>query len=148
MKVILRADVDTVGKKGDIVDVASGFGRNYLLPKGLAIKADAGAVQQAAAMRRSRDLKDAKDRGAAEEIAKRLVPTVINVKAKAGAEGRLFGSVTSADIVEAVQSQTGIELDRRRLQLDEPIKSTGTHTVPAKLHADVEFPITVEVAGS
>ena len=146
MKVILRADVDTVGKKGDIVDVASGFGRNYLLPKGLAIKADAGAVQQAATMRRSRDLKDAKDRGAAEEIAKRLVPTVINVKAKAGAEGRLFGSVTSADIVEAVQSQTGIELDRRRLQLDEPIKSTGTHTVPAKLHADVEFPITVEVA--
>ena len=146
MKVILRADVDTVGKKGDIVDVASGFGRNYLLPKGLAIKADAGAVQQAAAMRRSRDLKDAKDRGAAEEIAKRLVPTVINVTAKAGAEGRLFGSVTSADIVEAVQSQTGIELDRRRLQLDEPIKSTGTHTVPAKLHADVEFPITVEVA--
>ena len=146
MKVILRADVDTVGKKGDIVEVASGFGRNNLLPKGLAIKADAGAVQQAAAMRRSRDLKDAKDRGAAEEIAKRLVPTVINVKAKAGAEGRLFGSVTSADIVEAVQSQTGIELDRRRLQLDEPIKSTGTHTVPAKLHADVEFPITVEVA--
>jgi large subunit ribosomal protein L9 len=146
MKAILRSDVDTVGKKGDIVEVAAGFGRNYLLPKGLAIKADAGALQQAAAMRRSRDLKDAKDRGAAEEIAKRLVPTVINVKAKAGAEGRLFGSVTTSDIVEAVQAQTGIELDRRRLQLDEPIKSTGTHTVPAKLHTDVEFPITVEVA--
>src|SRR5690349_2805869 len=114
MKVILRSDVDTVGKKGDIVDVAAGFGRNYLLPKGLAIKADDGAVQQAAAMRRSRDLKDAKDRGAAEEIAKRLVPTVIAVKAKAGTEGKLFGSVTTADIVEAVQAQTGIELDRRR----------------------------------
>ena len=145
MKVILRADVDAVGKKGDIVDVADGFGRNFLVPKGLAIKATEGAQQQAAAMRRSRDLKDAKDRGAAEEIAKRLVPTVISVGAKAGAEGRLFGSVTAADIVEAVQAQTGIELDRRRLQLDEPIKSTGTHLVPAKLHADVEFPITIEV---
>ena len=145
MKIILRADVVDVGKKGDIVEVADGFGRNYLVPKGLAIKATAGAEQQAASMRRSRDLKDAKDRGAAEEIAKKLVPTVITVKAKSGAEGRLFGSVTVADIAAAVHEQTGIELDRRRLHLDEPIKSLGTHAVPAKLHADVEFPITVEV---
>jgi large subunit ribosomal protein L9 len=145
VKIILRADVVDVGKKGDIVEVADGFGRNYLVPKGLAIKATAGAEQQAASMRRSRDLKDAKDRGAAEEIAKKLVPTVITVKAKSGAEGRLFGSVTVADIAAAVHEQTGIELDRRRLHLDEPIKSLGTHAVPAKLHADVEFPITVEV---
>lgn len=145
MKIILRADVDDVGKKGDIVDVADGFGRNYLVPKGLAIKATPGAEQQAASMRRSRDLKDAKDRGAAEEIAKKLVPTVITVKAKSGSEGRLFGSVTVADVAAAVQEQTGIELDRRRLHLDEPIKSLGTHAVPAKLHAEVEFPITVEV---
>lgn len=145
MKIILRADVVDVGKKGDIVEVADGFGRNYLVPKGLAIKATAGAEQQAASMRRSRDLKDAKDRGAAEEIAKKLVPTVITVKAKSGAEGRLFGSVTVADVAAAVHEQTGIELDRRRLHLDEPIKSLGTHAVPAKLHADVEFPITVEV---
>jgi large subunit ribosomal protein L9 len=145
VKVILRSDVADVGKKGDIVDVADGFGRNYLVPKGLAIKATSGAQEQAGAMRRSRDLKDAKDRGAAEEIAKRLVPTVITVKAKSGAEGRLFGSVTVADVAAAVHDQTGIELDRRRLHLDEPIKSLGTHAVPAKLHADVEFPITVEV---
>jgi large subunit ribosomal protein L9 len=145
VKIILRADVVDVGKKGDIVEVADGFGRNYLVPKGLAIKATAGAEEQAASMRRSRDLKDAKDRGAAEEIAKRLVPTVITVKAKSGAEGRLFGSVTVADVAAAVHEQTGIELDRRRLHLDEPIKSLGTHAVPAKLHADVEFPITVEV---
>jgi len=76
------------------------------------------------------------------------VPSVITVTAKSGAEGKLFGSVTTADIVEAVQAQTGIELDRRRLQLDEPIKSIWHHTVPAKLHADVEFPITVEVVSA
>jgi large subunit ribosomal protein L9 len=148
VKVILRSDVSSVGKKGDIVEVADGFGRNYLVPKGLAIRATDNAQEQAAAMRRSRDVKDAKDRGSAEEIAKKLVPSVITVTAKSGAEGKLFGSVTTSDIVEAVQAQTGIELDRRRLQLDEPIKSIGTHTVPAKLHADVEFPITVEVVSA
>jgi large subunit ribosomal protein L9 len=147
MKIVLRADVATVGKKGDILDVADGFARNYLVPKGLAIRATAGAEAQAGAMRRSRDLKDAKDRGAAEEVAKALVPAVITVKAKAGSEGRLFGSVTASDVAEAVQAQTGIELDRRRLHLDEPIKSVGVHQVPVKLHADVEFPITVEVVG-
>jgi large subunit ribosomal protein L9 len=145
VKIILRADVDSVGKKGDIVDVADGYARNYLVPKGYALRATTGNVQQAAAMRRSRDLRDAKDRGTAEEVAKTLVPAVITVKAKAGSEGRLFGSVTSADVVDAVQAQTGIELDRRKLHLDEPIKSIGTHAVPAKLHSDVEFVITVDV---
>ncbi|MGH9186152.1 MAG: 50S ribosomal protein L9 [Acidimicrobiales bacterium] len=145
MKVILRSDVAGVGKKGDIVDVSDGHARNYLLPRGFAIKASAGAEAQAASMRRARDVRDARDRGAAEEVAKTLVPAVITVKAKAGSEGRLFGSVTAVDIAEAVQAQTGIDLDRRRLHLGEPIKSVGTHQVPAKLHADVEFPITVEV---
>src|SRR5206468_6324494 len=96
VKVILRADVASVGKKGDIIDVADGYGRNYLVPKGLAFKATPGSVQQAASMRRSRDLRDAKDRDAAAEIATRLVPAVITVKAKAGAGGKLFGSVTAA----------------------------------------------------
>jgi large subunit ribosomal protein L9 len=139
MKLLLRTDVDGVGKKGDIVEVADGFGRNYLVPKGFAIKA------QAASMRRSRDVRDAADRSAAEEVAKTLVPTVIAVTAKAGAEGRLFGSITTADVVEAVERQTGIVLDRRQLHLDEPIKSIGTHSVPAKLHTDVQFAITVDV---
>lgn len=145
MKLLLRTDVDGVGKKGDIVDVADGYGRNYLVPKGFAIKAARGIEAQAASMRRSRDLRDAADRSAAEEVAKTLVPTVIAVTAKAGAEGRLFGSVTTADVVEAVERQTGIVLDRRQLHLDEPIKSIGTHSVPAKLHADVQFAITVDV---
>lgn len=148
MKVILRADVSNVGKKGDIIDVADGFGRNYLVPKGLALRASEGNVQQAASMRRARDLRDAKDRGAAEEVARVLVPAIITVRAKSGNEGRLFGSVTTTDVAAAVQEQTGIEVDRRRLQLDEPIKSLGTHQIPTKLHPDVEFAITVEVVGS
>ena len=118
------------------------------MPKGFALKATNGNIEQAASMRRARDIRDAKDRGAAEEVASKLVPKVITVKAKAGAEGRLFGSVTSADVVAAVHEQTGIELDRRKLHLDEPIKSVGTHQVPARLHSDVEFVITVEVAGA
>src|SRR5947199_4522244 len=148
MKVILRSDVADVGKKGDIVDVADGFGRNYLVPKGFALRATTGNIEQAASMRRARDIRDAKDRGAAEEVTQKLVPKVITVKAKAGAEGRLFGSVTSSDVAAAVQEQTGIELDRRKLQLDEPIKSLGTHQVATRLHSDVEFAITVEVVSA
>jgi large subunit ribosomal protein L9 len=148
VKIILRSDVDNVGKKGDIVEVAAGFARNYLVPKGLALKATSGNIEQAASMRRARDIRDAKDRGAAEDVAQKLVPKVITVKAKAGAEGRLFGSVTSADVATAVQEQTGIELDRRKLHLDEPIKSLGTHQIATRLHSDVEFAITVEVVGA
>ena len=145
MKIVLRTDVDNVGKKGDILDVADGFARNYLLPKGHAIKATGGIVAQAQAMRRSRDLRDAKDRESAETIARTLVPQVVKVSARAGSEGRLFGSVTAADIVAAVQAQTGVELDRRKLHLDDPIRSLGTHEIPVKLHSDVEFRITLEV---
>lgn len=146
MKVLLRTDVEGVGKRGDLVEVADGHARNFLVPKGFAIKATSGIESQAAAMRRSRDLKDAADRGAAEEIARVLVPTVITVKARSAPEGRLFGSVTASDVVGAVAAQTGIEIDRRAINLDEAIKSVGTHTVQTKLHADVEFAITVEVS--
>ncbi len=148
MKLLLRSDVDGVGKKGDVVDVADGYGRNYLVPKGFAIAATKGIDEQAASMRRSRDIKDAADRGAAEEIAKTLVPTVITITAKAGPEGRLFGSVTAADVVDAVRQQTGIDLDRKALNLDEHIKDTGSHAVPVKLHSDVQFQISLEVAAS
>ena len=145
MKVVLRSDVENVGKKGDILDVADGFARNYLIPKGRAIAATKGIEAQAAAMRRTRDRKDARDREAAEVVARTLVPAVIRIPARAGSEGRIFGSVTSTDVAAAVIEQTGVELDRRRLHLDEPIKVLGTHEVPVKLHADVEFRITVEV---
>ena len=144
MRVILRSDLDRVGKRGDIIDVADGYGRNYLLPRGLAIKATDGAVDQAAKMRRARDLRDASDREAATTIASTLVPKVIQITAKASKEGRLFGSVTSADIVEAVAAQTGIALDRKTIDVD-AIKTVGEHTVTAKLHSDVSFPIHLEV---
>jgi large subunit ribosomal protein L9 len=146
-KVILRADVANVGKRGDICEVSDGYARNYLLPKGLAIKASDGAVAQAAAMRRKRDLRDAADRAAAEEIARTLVARTITITAKAGTEGRLFGSVTAADIVDAVEKQAGVALDRRKLVLHDPIKTTGSHQVAVRLHSDVEFPVTLEVVG-
>ncbi len=145
MKVVLRTDIDKVGKRGDIVEVADGYGRNYLLPKGHALRATDGVTAQATAMRRSRDLRDAKDRESAQQIARTLVPMVIRIPARSGAGGRLFGSITSADVVEAVSQQARVTLDRRRLHLDEPIKSLGIHEVPVKLHADVEFRVTVEV---
>ncbi len=145
MKVVLRADRADLGKRGDICEVADGYGRNYLLPKGFAIPATRGVESQANAMRRSRDVRDARDREAAETVARALVPVVIRIPAKAGSEGRLFGSVTAADIVEAVEAQARVTLDRRRLHLDEPIKALGTHEIPVKLHADVQFQVTVDV---
>jgi large subunit ribosomal protein L9 len=145
MKLLLRSDVSGVGKRGDIVDVADGYARNYLMPKGFAIKAVPGVTRQAEMMRRSRAVKDATDRAGAEEIAKVLVPSVITLTRRAGNEGRLFGSVTVSDVADAVQAQKGISLDRKDLQLDEPIKSVGQHYVNAKLHTDVQFQISVEV---
>jgi len=145
VKVILRADVSGLGKRGDIVEVSKGYARNFLAPRSLALPATDGAAAQAAAMRRARDLKDAKDREGAEEIAKVLVARTIEIPAKVGSGGRLFGSVTTTEVAEAVASQTGIELDRRVLHLDEHIKELGTHHVVARLHADVQFPITIEV---
>jgi large subunit ribosomal protein L9 len=145
MKVILRSDIKDLGKRGDVLDVADGFARNYLVPKGLAMKASKGAIDQAAVMRKSRDTRDAAERQAAEEIARQLVPKVVRLGARAGSEGKLFGSVTSTDIADAVLAQTGIELDRRKLSITEPIREVGTHRVIAKLHADVEFPVTIEV---
>jgi large subunit ribosomal protein L9 len=147
MKVVLRSDVDGLGKRGDIVDVADGHARNYLFPKGHAIKASAGAVEQAGRMRKARDQRDAAARDSATTVASTLVPKVITVSAKAGAEGKLFGSVTAADIVEAVKAQTDIDLDRRQLDV-EPIKTVGQHTVTASLHHDVSFPITVDVVAA
>jgi large subunit ribosomal protein L9 len=145
VKVILRADVPDVGHKGDVLDVADGYARNYLVPRGLAMTASKGALAQAESMRRARAVRDARDREAAEEVATRLTPLTIRVPARAGAEGRLFGSVTPADIAGAVQAQAGIEVERRRLHLDEPIRALGVHEVPLRLHPDVEVRLSVEV---
>lgn len=145
MQVVLRSDISGIGKRGDICEVADGYARNYLVPKGHAFPATKGVVAQANSMRRSRDLKDAKDRAAAETIARQLVPMVIRISARAGTEGRLFGSVTAADVAEAIAEQSGAQVDRRRLHLDEPIRTLGVHAVPVRLHSDVQFQVTVEV---
>ena len=146
MRVVLHADVDGVGTKGEVVEVADGHARNLLLPSGQAVKATPGAEAQAAGMRKRRAIKDASDRAAAEEIAKVLVPTTITIAAKAGGEGRLFGSVGTAEVAEAIEAQTGIVIDKRRLDLEEPIKETGEHQLTARLHPAVQFPVRVEVS--
>ncbi len=145
MKVVLRSDISGLGKRGDIVDVADGHGRNYLLPRGLAITATDGTVQQAAAMRRRRDLRDAADRESAQTVAGELVGKTIEIKVKTGAEGRLYGSVSASDVASAVQAQTGIELDRKKIAVPDHIKSVGEYAVVAKLHTDVQASITINV---
>ncbi|MCB0962692.1 MAG: 50S ribosomal protein L9, partial [Acidimicrobiales bacterium] len=140
-----RSDIAGLGNKGDIVDVANGYGRNFLLPRGLAFTATVGAEAQAEAMRRSRDVQDAAERAAAEEIAKGLVGSPVQISARVGADEKLYGSVTTADIADALAAQKDVEIDRKQLHLDEPIREVGTHLVPLKLHPSVEFPVTVEV---
>ncbi len=148
MRIVLRSDVPNLGKRGDICDVADGYARNFLLPKGHAIPANSGIAQQAATMRKARETKDAHDRQVAEGVARSLVQLVIRVPMRAGAEGRLFGSVTTANIADAISEQASVDIDRHRIQLEEPIKTLGTHEVPVRLHSEVEFPVTVEVVRS
>lgn len=145
MKVILRENLDGVGKKGDVLEVSDGYGMNYLLPKGYAFRATAGAERQAEEMRRSRDIVDAADKAEAESMATRIVGQVITIAANAGDGGKLFGSVTTTDIVAAIEAMFNVVLDRKDLELAEPIKEIGTHTATANPHPDVVFPVTVEV---
>ena len=145
MRVVLRDDVENLGKKGDLVDVADGYARNYLVPRGLALKASAGSQKQADAMRRNREARDRRERESAQALAAQFEGRTITIKARAGGEGRLFGSVTATDIAEAVQKQTGAEIDRRKLALEEPLKELGGIDVQVRLHHDVVATVHVEV---
>src|ERR1700690_1972817 len=147
MKVVLRADVEHVGQKGDIVDVADGYARNFLVPRGLALRATAGVQKQADAMRRGRDARDRHEREAAQAIASQLAPT-IRVEARAGEGGRLFGSITSSDIAAAVKAQLGVDVDRRDIALAEPLKELGVSELVVKLHREVAATLRVEVVSS
>jgi large subunit ribosomal protein L9 len=147
MKIVLRADVEHVGQKGDIVDVADGYARNFLVPRGLALRATAGVEKQADAMRRSRDARDRHAREAAQAIAEQLAPT-IRVEARAGEGGRLFGSITASDIAAAVKAQLGVDVDRRDISLDEPLKELGVSELVVKLHREVSATLRVEVVSS
>ena len=145
MRVILRSDVDGLGFKGDLVDVADGYARNYLVPNGLVFLATKGAIAQAESMRRAREVRDAAARTESEELARRLVSTPITITVRAGADGKLFGSVTAADVATAVVEQAGVELDRKAVLLDDHLKEVGSAMVQVRLHRDVEFPLTVNV---
>jgi large subunit ribosomal protein L9 len=145
MKIVLRSDVVNLGRKGDLVEVADGYARNYLVPKGLAIQATPGVARQAEAMRRSRTVRDTREREGAQATATQLGSRRVQITARAGESGRLFGSGTTTDVAEAVEAQLGVKLDRRRLHLDEPIKSLGVHEVPVRLHTEVETIVTIEV---
>jgi large subunit ribosomal protein L9 len=145
VKIVLRSDVANLGRKGDLVEVADGYARNYLVPKGLAMTASKGSARQSEAMRRSRQVRDTKEREGAEAMARLLESRRIEITARAGEGGRLFGSVTTTDVAEALEAQAGVHLDRRKLHLDEPIKTLGVHEVPVRLHPDVHVAITVEV---
>lgn len=148
MKVVLRDDVADLGVKGDLVDVADGYARNYLVPRGLALRATKGVVKQAEAMRRNREARDIREREGAQALAARLADRPIEIPARAGEGGKLFGSVTAADIAEAIGARVGVEIDRRLIDLAEPIKEIGEHVVILRLHAQVSPEVTVAVVAA
>ena len=145
MKVVLRSDVKGLGSKGDVRDVANGYARNYLIPRGLAIKSSSGLERQAETMRRAASMARAADQAEAEAIAVRLAPTVIEVSAKATSAGHLYGSVTVEHIVAAVEDQLGAVVDPRSVVIDTPIRDTGANSVLFRLHEKVEVPVTINV---
>ena len=145
MRLILTSDVKDLGSRGDMVEVADGYGRNYLLPRRLAIKATEGALAQADKLKTARVAADREARDAAERVATQLAGTRVVLAAQAGDEGRLYGSIAPTDIVEGIHRFTGVEVDRRVLDVREPIKAIGLHEVWLKLHPEVEFPITLDV---
>lgn len=145
MKLILNADVDPLGKRGDVVDVADGYARNFLLPRKKAIKANEGALAQAEAIREARIEAERRAKDEAENIATQLVGSRVVLAAQAGDEGQLYGSVGVSDVVEGIKRFTGIELDRTQVHIAEPIKAIGLHEIQVKVHVDVEFPLTLDV---
>lgn len=145
MRLILTADVRDLGKRGDVVDVAEGYARNYLLPKRFAIKANEGALKQAEAIREARQEAERKAKAHAEGIATQLVGSRVVIAAQAGDEGQLYGSVSLTDVVEGIRRFTGIELDRAHIQIPTPIRAIGLHEIQIRLHPEVEFPLTLDV---
>lgn len=146
MKVILTQDVKAQGKKGQIVNVSDGYARNFLFPKGLAVVADAKAMSDIKNKEAAAQHKIEVERAQARELAKKLEPVVVKMMLKSGPDGRLFGSVTSKDISETLEKETGIKLDKKKIMLDEPIKSYGTYSVDLKLYSEVTGKLNVVVS--
>jgi large subunit ribosomal protein L9 len=145
MKLILTREVAGLGLAGDIVEVADGYGRNFLVPRGAAITWTKGAEKQIAQIKRARDAREIRDLGHAREIKSDLEKLTVTLSARAGKDGRLFGSITAGDVATAVKDAGGPTLDRKRIRIEGPIKSTGSHNVTVELHPDVvaTIPLTV-----
>ncbi len=137
MKVLLTRDIDQIGKAGQVKTVADGYARNYLIPKGLAVPATEGALRQAETIRKAEERRQAQLFAQAQAIAGQLAETTLIFQARAGETGKLYGSITATDIVEAIQTQKGIELDKRKVELRDPIRMVGTHKVPIKLASNL-----------
>ena len=144
MEVILRQHVDNLGRRGEIVKVADGYARNYLLPKKLALKATAGNKQHVERERKIFEAREAEERGQAETLGARLAALTISIARRVGDTEQLYGSVTASDIADFLKEK-GFEVDRRKLILPEPIKALGEHDVPLKLHREVTVPLKVHV---
>jgi len=144
MEVILREHVDNLGRRGEIVKVADGYARNFLLPRKLALPATAGNKKHVERERKIMEAREAEEKGQAEGIAARLKAVEISIARRTGETDQLYGSVTSSDIADFLKSK-GFEIDRRKLILPEPIKTIGEHNVPLKLHRDVTVPLVVKV---
>jgi large subunit ribosomal protein L9 len=145
VKLILTQEVAGLGGPGDLVDVADGYGRNFLLPQRKAMLATKGAEKQIAAIRRAREVRDVRDLSTAKDLANELGGLSVTLSARAGDGGRLFGSVTTADVVDAVSRAGGPKLDKRRIVIGSPIKALGTHAVTVKVHPEVDATVSLEV---
>jgi large subunit ribosomal protein L9 len=148
MKLILTHDVPNLGAPGDMVEVKDGYGRNYLVPQGFAIRATRGAEKQVATIRRAREVREVRDLGSATQIKTQLADLDVRLPARSGDGGRLFGSVTTSDIVDAVAAAGGPKLDRRMISLTAPIKALGNHTATVKVHPEVEAKLTIQVVAA
>jgi large subunit ribosomal protein L9 len=148
MKLILTQEVAGLGAPGDVVEVKDGYGRNYLVPRGFAMGWTRGAEKQIVTIKRAREVRDVRDLGHAQEIKGQLEKLTVKVPARAGAGGRLFGSVTLADVVAAVKASGGPDIDKRRIELPGQIKTVGSHAVTVRLHPEVAARIALDVVAS
>ncbi|MGN6686131.1 MAG: 50S ribosomal protein L9 [Actinomycetales bacterium] len=148
MKLILTQEVTGLGAPGDVVEVKDGYGRNYLVPRGFAIRWTRGGEKQVDSIRRGREVREIRDLGQAQQIKAQLEGLQVKVPAKAGDGGRLFGAVTVADIVSAVSAAGGPQVDKRRVEVGNPIKSLGSYKVSVRLHPEVSATVPVEVVSA
>jgi large subunit ribosomal protein L9 len=138
LKIMLTKDIENVGRAGEIKDVADGYGRNFLIPRKLAVVAGKGVEAEARRIQDAAARREAKDRDAAKDLADEIDNKTVVVRLKVGAEDKVFGAITNEDIAKAIKQQHQVEVDRRRIELKEPLKQLGEHRVPLHLHRDIE----------